>query len=80
MVCSPLVLQGVMIGGPVLAILTFVLVEARMMVGRAHDLDEDLSYWRALLEAPTRRSPLQRRLRTQEGTPGPNRFGPSPEN
>lgn len=79
-VCSPRLLQGAMIGGPVLAILVFVLVEARLMVKRAHDLDEDLPYWTAALESLSRRSALKRRLGGAEGTRGANRFGPAPGN
>ena len=79
-VCSPAVLQGVMIGGPVLAILVVVLASAWMMVGRAHDLDEELPYWKAVLDSLSRRSALRRRLGREEGTAGTNRFGPSPHN
>ena len=75
--CSPALLQGVMIGGPVLALLVFVLVGARMMVRRAHDLDEELPYWKAVLDSLSRRSALRRRLSREEGTAGINRFGPA---
>jgi uncharacterized membrane protein YhaH (DUF805 family) len=67
-----------MIGGPVLAILFFIFVDAHMMVKRAHDLDEDLSYWKAILESLNRRSALKQRLSTKEGTHGANQFGPPP--
>ena len=76
--CSPLLLEGVMIGGPVLAILFFIFVDAHMMVKRAHDLDEDLPYWKAILESLNRRSALKHRLSTKEGTHGANQFGPPP--
>jgi len=78
--CSPIMLQGVMIGGPVLAILVFVLVGARMMVRRAHDLDEELPYWKAVRDSISRHSALRRRLSREEGIPGTNRFGPAPPN
>jgi hypothetical protein len=76
--CSPLLLQGVMIGGPVLAVLFFIFVDAHMMVKRAHDLDEDLPYWKAALESLNRRSALKQHLSTKEGTHGANQFGPPP--
>jgi uncharacterized membrane protein YhaH (DUF805 family) len=76
--CSPLLLQGVMIGGPVLAVLFFIFVDAHMMVKRAHDLDEDLPYWKAALESLNRRSALKQRLTAEEGTHGANQFGPPP--
>jgi hypothetical protein len=75
---TPLLQQVVMIGGPLLALLIFMTGSARSMVRRAHDLDEDLPYWKAALESFTRRSILQRRLSREEGTPGTNRFGPVP--
>ena len=50
---------------------------ARMTVWRAHDLDQDMPYWQAVVDS-LRRSALQRRLGAEEGTPGTNRFGPKP--
>jgi len=75
---GPVVQQVVMIGGPVLAVLIFVAGSAHLMVKRAHDLEEDLPYWKAALESLTRRGVLQRRLSDEEGTAGTNRFGPVP--
>jgi uncharacterized membrane protein YhaH (DUF805 family) len=72
--------QIVMIGGPLLALAVFVAGSARLMVRRAHDLDEELSYWKAALESFTRGGVLQRRLSRREGTAGTNRFGPVPRN
>jgi hypothetical protein len=48
------------------------------MVRRAHDLDEELPYWKAVLDGLFRRSALRRRLGREEGTAGINRFGPAP--
>jgi hypothetical protein len=78
--CSRPIMECVVAVGPISAVLVLAAVGGRMMVRRAHDLGEDLPYWQAFLDAPTRRSPLQRRLRTEEGMPGPNRFGPPPAN
>jgi hypothetical protein len=75
---DPTFQQVVMIGGPLLALVIFVAGSARLMVRRAHDLDEELPYWKAALESFTRDSALQRRLSRQEGTAGTNRFGPAP--
>jgi len=75
---DPAFQQAVMIGGPLLAIAIFVVGSARLMVRRAHDLDEELPYWKAALESLARGSALQRRLSRQEGTAGTNRFGPVP--
>jgi len=77
---DPAVLQVVSIGGPVLALLIYFVGNARILVRRAHDLGEDLSYWRAAIESISRRSPLLRRLGTEIGTSGANRFGPEPPN
>jgi hypothetical protein len=75
---NPAFQQLVMIGGPLLALVVFVGGSARLMVRRAHDLDEDLPYWKAALESFTRGSALQHRLSRDEGTAGTNRFGPIP--
>ena len=77
---DPTVLQIVSIGGPLLAVLIFVAGSARIMVRRAHDLGEDLSYWRAAMDSFSRRGLLLRRLGTEVGTRGANRFGPEPRN
>jgi hypothetical protein len=75
---DPLVHLLMMIGGPALAIAIFALGHARLMVLRAHDLDEDLTWWRAALGPLWRCRSLERRLSREEGTPGTNRFGPAP--
>lgn len=75
---APAVLLAIAIGGPILAILVFVLGNARMIVRRAHDLDQEIAYWRAALDSLFRRGPLQRRLNGEQGTAGTNRFGPPP--
>jgi hypothetical protein len=72
--------QAVLLGGPVLAIAVFVLGGAWLAVRRAHDLDVDLPYWRAVVGALSRGSSLQYRLSAEEGTPRPNRFGTVPPN
>jgi hypothetical protein len=76
---DPVLQQIVMIGGPVLAILIFVLGSARITIRRAHDLDEDISFWRAAIDSLSHRNALQRRLNGEEGTAGTNRFGPAPQ-
>jgi hypothetical protein len=76
---DPVLQQIVMIGGPVLAILVFVLGSARITIRRAHDLDADMAFWRAALDSLSRRNALQRRLNGEEGTAGANRFGPAPQ-
>jgi hypothetical protein len=75
---DPMPQEIVMIGGPLLAILVFIVGNARMTVWRAHDLDEDMSYWRAALDSLSRRDVLQHRLGREQGTAGANRFGPPP--
>jgi uncharacterized membrane protein YhaH (DUF805 family) len=75
---DPVLQQIVMIGGPVLAILIFVLGSARMTIRRAHDLDEDLPLWKAAVESLGRYGALERRLNREEGIEGTNRFGPMP--
>lgn len=77
--CSPALLQGVMIGGPLIAVLVFATAGGRMMVKRAHDLDEELPYWKAVLSSLSHRGPYCRRLSREEGTRGTNRFGPPPK-
>lgn len=77
---DPAILQAIMLGGPVIAILVFMLGGAWLGVRRARDLDEDLPYWHALAGTLLRRGTLQHRLRLEEGTPGPNRFGTVPPN
>ena len=74
---DPALQQAVMIGGPLLAVLAFVVVGARLAVRRAHDLDEEVPFWRAALGALGQRG-LQRRLSSEDGTAGTNRFGPAP--
>ncbi len=74
---EPALQQAVMIGGPLLAVLAFVLGGAWLAVRRAHDLDEELPFWKAALGALAQRG-LQRRLGSEEGTAGTNRFGPAP--
>src|SRR5262249_9318114 len=44
---DPLVLQLAMIGGPLLAVLVFVLGHAHIVMRRARDLGEDLPFWQA---------------------------------
>ena len=75
---DPMVLQLVMIGGPLVAVLVFVLGHARMSIRRAHDLGEELSFWQAALGSFGRRSALQRQLGRRDGVVGANRFGPAP--
>jgi uncharacterized membrane protein YhaH (DUF805 family) len=75
---DPMLQQILMIGGPLFAILVFVMGSAHMAVRRARDLDEDMSYWTAALESLSRRGALQRRLGREEGTAYANRFGPPP--
>ncbi|MGH6892429.1 MAG: hypothetical protein ACREEP_09250 [Dongiaceae bacterium] len=77
---QPLIAQIMMIGGPVLAILVFILGSAWLSVRRAHDLDEDVSVWQALRGGASRRSAFRYRLGTEDGTPGTNRVGPAPPN
>lgn len=74
---DPMIQHIVLIGGPLLAVLVFVLGHGRIAVRRAHDLDEDLPFWKAALGSLGRLA-LQRRLSREEGTPGTNRFGPAP--
>lgn len=68
---------AVMIGGPALAVIVFMLGNAWMAMRRAHDLDEDIGFWRAALESLARQGALRRRLSGEDGTPGTNRFGPA---
>jgi uncharacterized membrane protein YhaH (DUF805 family) len=75
---DPTMLQLMMIGGPLLAVLVFVFGHARMAIRRAHDLGEELSFWQAALGAFARRSVLQRQLGSRDGVEGANRFGPAP--
>jgi hypothetical protein len=75
---GPVVHQIAMIGGPALAIAIFVLGNGRLAVKRAHDLDLDLPYWKAVLGLLWRSRMLERRLSGEEGTVGTNRFGPPP--
>jgi len=67
----------VMIGGPALAVLVFVIGNAWMAMRRAHDLDEDIGFWRAAVDSLARRGTLRRRLTAEDGTRGANRFGPA---
>lgn len=67
----------VMIGGPALAVLVFLIGNAWMARRRAHDLDEDISFWRAAFAPLARHGALRRRLAGEDGTPGTNRFGPA---
>ena len=67
----------VMIGGPALAVLVFVIGNAWMAMRRAHDLDEDIGFWRAAVDSLARHGTLRRRLTGEDGTPGANRFGPA---
>jgi hypothetical protein len=77
--CSPAMLQSAAIGGPLVAVLVFAAAGGRMMVKRAHDLDEELPYWKAFLGSLSHRGPYCRRLSREEGTRGTNRFGPPPK-
>lgn len=77
---DPAILHAILLAGPVTAILVFVLGGAWLAVRRARDLDQDLSFWRALAGTLSRRGALQYRLSLEEGTPGPNRFGTPPPN
>lgn len=70
--------QALMIGMPLLAVLVFALGHAHLMVRRAHDLDEDLSFRKAALNLLSRGSGLRRRLGREIGIAGTNRFGPIP--
>jgi uncharacterized membrane protein YhaH (DUF805 family) len=67
----------VMIGTPALAVLVFTVGNAWMAMRRAHDLDEDIGFWRAALAALARHGSLRQRLAGEDGTPGTNRFGPA---
>ncbi|MBA4096404.1 MAG: hypothetical protein C0484_06475 [Rhodospirillum sp.] len=67
----------VMIGGPALAVLVFMIGNAWMAMRRAHDLDEDIGFWRAATASLERHGALRRRLAGEDGTPGTNRFGPA---
>jgi hypothetical protein len=67
----------VMIGGPALAVLVFALGNAWMAMRRAHDLDEDIGFWRAAVDSLARHGTLRQRLAGEDGTPGTNRFGPA---
>jgi hypothetical protein len=68
---------AVMIGGPALAVLVFVIGNAWMALRRAHDLDEDIGFWRAAATPLARHGTLRQRLAGEDGTPGTNRFGPA---
>ena len=70
---------AVMIGAPALAVLVFLAGSAWMATRRAHDLDEDISFWHAVLGLLARHGALRRRLAGEDGTPGTNRFGPANE-
>jgi uncharacterized membrane protein YhaH (DUF805 family) len=74
---DPALQQAVMIGAPLLAVLVFVLGSAWLTVRRAHDLDEEMPFWRAALGSVFRHRALGRRLSREEGTAGTNRFGPA---
>jgi len=87
-VCGPVSASGclaidagtqlaVMIGGPALAVLVFTIGNAWMAMRRAHDLDEDIGFWRAAVGSLARHGTLRRRLAAEDGTPGTNRFGPA---
>ena len=67
----------VMIGGPAFAVLVFAIGNAWMAMRRAHDLDEDIGFWRAAVDSLARHGTLRRRLAGEDGTPGTNRFGPA---
>jgi hypothetical protein len=67
----------VMIGGPAFAVLVFMIGNAWMALRRAHDLDEDIGFWRAALASLARHGALRHRLAGEDGTPGTNRFGPA---
>jgi hypothetical protein len=67
----------VMIGGPAFAVLVFAIGNAWMAMRRAHDLDEDIGFWRAAVDSLARRGTLRQRLAGEDGTPGTNRFGPA---
>lgn len=68
---------AVMIGAPAFAVLVFLIGNAWMAMRRAHDLDEDIGFWRAAIGSLARHSVLRRRLAGEDGTPGTNRFGPA---
>jgi Protein of unknown function (DUF805) len=68
---------AMMIGGPALAVLVFMIGNAWMAMRRAHDLDEDIGFWRAAFASLMRQNALRRRLASEDGTPGTNRFGPA---
>jgi len=70
--------QMLTLGGPALALAIFVFGNALLSIWRAHDLDLDLSFCRACRGTVAQPDALQRRLGSEEGTPGPNRFGPPP--
>jgi hypothetical protein len=67
-----------MIAGPAVAVLVFVIGNAWIAVRRAHDLDEDVSFWRAAVGSLAPEGALRQRLAGEDGTPGTNRFGPPP--
>ena len=67
----------VMIGGPALAVVVFMIGNGWMAMRRAHDLDEDIGFWRAALASLARHGTLRQRLAGEDGTPGTNRFGPA---
>ena len=77
---DPAFVHTFLLSGPVLGFIVLKFGKAWLMVRRAHDLDEDLSYWAAVGEAMKRRrqSILQQRLSEEDGTLGANRFGPQP--
>jgi hypothetical protein len=75
---DPMLQQALLIGGPLLALLVFVIGNARLTVRRAHDLDVDLPFWKASLDLLSRDRTLRWRLGREAGTAGTNRFGPMP--
>lgn len=75
---DPMLERAATIGAPLLGVLVFVLGSARLTVRRAHDLDEEMTFRHAVLCSLGGYGRWQRRLSREEGTRGPNRFGPVP--